>query len=84
MKRLVAVLLLATLGACSSGGADTVVQPANSPQAGKPLPAAPPPPPMPEEGIMCPADVRLCPDGSTVSRDPAKACAFKPCPGVNQ
>ena len=81
MKRLVAVLLLATLGACSSGGADTVVQPANPAKTDKSLPPAPPPPPMPEESIVCQADVRLCPDGSPVSRDPAKACAFKPCPG---
>ena len=84
MNRLVAVLLLATLGACSSGSADTVARPADPPKAGKPLPAVPPPPPMPEEGGVCPADVRLCPDGSAVSRDPAKACAFKPCPGATQ
>jgi hypothetical protein len=36
---------------------------------------------MPDEGIVCAADVKQCPDGSTVSRDPARGCAFNPCPG---
>jgi len=84
MKRLAAVLLLAMLGACTSGGADTVAQPANPPQAGKPLPAAPPPPPMSDEGIFCAADVKQCPDGSFVSRNPANGCAFDPCPGAGK
>jgi len=53
MKRLVTILLLATLGACSSGSADTGLQARRPPKAGKPLPAAPPPPPMPEEGGVC-------------------------------
>merc|ERR1719499_1756324 len=30
---------------------------------------------------VCPADVQQCSDGSTVSRDPAKDCAFPECPG---
>jgi len=29
----------------------------------------------------CPADVNQCTDGSYVSRNPAKGCAFNPCPG---
>jgi len=78
MKTLVAVLLMAMLGACSSGGAE----PAVPPKAGKPLPYAPPPPPMPEEGIVCPADVMQCPDGRFVSRNPARGCAFDACPGT--
>jgi hypothetical protein len=36
---------------------------------------------MPDDRIVCPADVKLCPDGSYVSRDPSRGCAFKPCPG---
>jgi hypothetical protein len=75
MRALVAAMLLASLGACSSGGADTAV---------KPLPYAPPPPPMPEAGIACPTDVRQCPDGSYVGRIPNPACAFAPCPGAGQ
>jgi hypothetical protein len=77
-------MLLASLAACSSGGADTAVKPVASPKAGKLLPYAPPPPPMPETGIACAADVRQCPDGSFVSRNPDHACAFAPCPGAGQ
>jgi len=83
MKALAAVLLLA-LGACSSGGAEPVVKPAAQPKAGKPSPYAPPPPPMLEEGIVCPADVRQCPDGRFASRNPAQGCAFAPCPGADK
>ena len=71
MRALAAAMLLGVLAGCGAPAAT----------AKKPSPAGPPPPPMPEEAIVCPADVRLCPDGSFVSRDPAKACAFKPCPG---
>lgn len=28
----------------------------------------------------CPTDVKRCPDGSFVGRDPALGCAFRPCP----
>lgn len=73
IRFLVAASLLLMLGACSP----LPVQPA----AGKPSPAGPPPPPMPDDRIVCPADVKLCPDGSYVSRDPARGCAFNPCPG---
>merc|ERR1711963_635562 len=31
--------------------------------------------------VVCPTDVQECPDGSSVSRDPAKDCAFPACPG---
>jgi len=84
MKVLVAAMLLASLAACSSDGADTAVKLAAPAKAGKPSPYAPPPPPMPEEGIVCPADVRLCPDGSFVSRNTANGCAFEPCPGASK
>jgi len=83
MKALAAVLLLA-LGACSSGGAEPVVKPAAPPKAGKPSPYAPPPPPMPGDPIVCPADVRQCPDGRFVSRNPANGCAFDACPGASK
>jgi len=84
MKALVAAMLLASLAACSSGGADTAVKPAVPAKAGKPSPYAPPPPPMPDEGGACPADVKQCPDGSFVSRNPASGCAFAPCPGASK
>ncbi|MGB9128870.1 MAG: hypothetical protein WCB97_04415 [Thiobacillus sp.] len=84
MRTLVALLLLATLGACSSGGAEPVVPPVALPKAGKLSPYAPPPPPMPEEGIVCPADVMQCPDGSFVSRSPARGCAFDACPSASK
>jgi hypothetical protein len=82
MKALVAAALLVMLGACGMNGADNTVQPA--PRASQALPPAPPPPPMPEEGGACAADVKQCPDGSFVSRIPAKGCTFAPCPGENQ
>ena len=80
MKALAAVLVLG-LAACGSVDADTAAKPESRPAAGKPLPYAPPPPPMPEDAGSCAADVKQCPDGSFVSRDPDNACAFKPCPG---
>jgi hypothetical protein len=83
MKALAAALLLFSLGACSSGGGDAVTQPAAPPVAGKPSPYAPPPPPMLDEGIVCAADVKQCPDGSYVSRNPARGCAFAPCPAID-
>jgi hypothetical protein len=32
-----------------------------------------------EEPVVCTADVKECPDGTSVSRDPARNCEFKPC-----
>lgn len=69
MRALAAALLL-TVSACGT--------------AGKPLPVAPPPPSMSDEGIFCTADVKPCPDGSFVSRNPANGCAFDPCPGAGK
>lgn len=72
-KALAAAALLLMLGACGT----IAVQPVT----GKLVPAGPPPPPMPDEGIACAADVRQCPDGSYVSRNPANNCTFDLCPG---
>lgn len=73
-KILAAAALLLMLAACGTFPAPPV--------AGKAAPAGPPPPPMPDDPIVCAADVRQCPDGSTVSRNPARGCAFAPCPGA--
>ena len=32
------------------------------------------------EQVFCPQDVRQCPDGSWVGRDPNNHCRFRPCP----
>jgi hypothetical protein len=80
MKVFLAALLLVTLAACNPV-LDTPAKPASSATSGKPLPYAPPPPPLPDEGGVCAADVRQCPDGSFVSRSPAASCSFDPCPG---
>ncbi len=50
-------------------------------KSGKPSPAGPPPPPMAAEDsqVMCPADVKICADGSTVSRTGPR-CEFAACP----
>jgi len=77
IKVLIAASLLLMLAACSTP------YPAQ-PVAGKPSPAGPPPPPMPDDPIVCPADVRQCPDGSYVSRKPANGCAFGPCPDASK
>jgi hypothetical protein len=77
IKTLAAAALLLMLAACS---APLTSQPA----AGKPSPVGPPPPPIQDEGIACPADVRQCPDGSYVSRNPANGCAFDACPDASK
>jgi hypothetical protein len=74
MKALIGMVCLLALCACN---ADTTAPSPSHP----PLPAAPPPPPMPDEAGSCPADVNQCTDGSYVSRNPARGCAFNPCPG---
>jgi hypothetical protein len=80
MKAPFAAVLLLTLTACNPV-MDTSAKPASRTTTGKPLPYAPPPPPLPDEGVACAADVRQCPDGSFVSRNPAASCSFDPCPG---
>lgn len=36
--------------------------------------------PATREQVFCPQDVRQCPDGSWVGRDPDNNCRFRPCP----
>ena len=75
-KALAAAALLLTLAACG-----TVLPPSSARGGGKPAPAGPPPPPMPDIPLVCPTDVRLCPDGHSVSRNPAAECEFDACSG---
>jgi hypothetical protein len=75
MRTLALAMLLFTLGACSSVGAQ--------PTPGKALPPAPPPPPLSAEPVVCPADVKQCPDGRFVGRNPDNGCTFDACPGAN-
>ncbi|MEW6120030.1 MAG: hypothetical protein AB1593_08070 [Pseudomonadota bacterium] len=71
ITRLVLVLPFVLLTACGAG--------APAP-ASKPLPEAPPPPALQEEDrLVCPADVKECPDGSFVSRIGTR-CEFAACP----
>ena len=72
IRALAAAMLLLTLAACGT------------PQPRKAAPAGPPPPPLPEEPLVCPAEVRQCPDGSFVSRNPARDCEFDACPGAGK
>jgi predicted small lipoprotein YifL len=78
MRSLAAVALLLVLGACGAGSPLS-----GPPDAGRRLPVAPPPPTV-EEPIVCPEDVKACADGSFVSRDPARRCVFRPCPGESK
>jgi len=80
MKAFLAAVLLLMMTACNPV-MDTPAHSTSKPATGKPLPYAPPPPPMPDEGVACAADVGPCADGSTVTRNPAKSCTFDPCPG---
>jgi len=76
-------VLILMLTACGSAS-EAARQPVSRQGTAATIPAAPvpPPPPIPEEdAIVCPADVKLCPDGSYVSRTPARRCEFDPCPG---
>ena len=66
------VALTLALGGCSAGLPETK-------PAAKALPYAPPPPALLDEGGDCAQDVRLCADGSTVSRA-GTACTFAACP----
>jgi hypothetical protein len=82
-RALAASALLLTLAACGTtlpAGTTSGYPEANK----KPAPAGPPPPPMPDEPIVCPTDVRQCPDGSFVSRDPANECVFDGCPDASK
>ena len=35
-----------------------------------------------QPAVMCTKDVKLCPNGSSVARDPANNCSFRTCPSV--
>ena len=72
IRALAAAALLLTLAAC--GAAPSL------PAAAKPAPPGPPPPSMPDIPLVCPAETRLCADGRTVGRNPAKECEFDACP----
>lgn len=55
-------------------------QPSVPAKSGKPSPDGPPPPSLVEDNqVMCPADVKQCPDGSYVSRTGPR-CEFAACP----
>jgi hypothetical protein len=84
IKPFAAAMLLVILVASGQVGADVSAKPASRPTSGKALPFAPPPLPMPEVVAACAADVKPCPDGSTVSRNPANDCTFDACPGESK
>jgi hypothetical protein len=73
IRALAAAVLLLTLAACGT-------LPGAAHGNGKAAPAGPPPPPMPDEPLVCPTDVRQCPDGGFVSRNPDRDCEFDACP----
>ena len=79
MRALVLTTLVLALAGCSA-----TLPPANPPARVKPAPKPGvdvPPPPLDESARFCAADVQTCPDGSYVSRNPDKGCAFNACPG---
>lgn len=77
IRRLAGAAVLVALGACGTTG--TLATPAGGTRT-ETLPPAPPPPPLPEHTVACAADVKQCADGSFVSRNPARDCAFDACP----
>ena len=78
MRALVLTALVLALAGCNaelpSANPSPRVKPA--PHTGVDVP----PPPLDESGRVCTADVQACPDGSYVSRNPDKGCAFNACP----
>ncbi|MGV8992294.1 MAG: hypothetical protein ACOH1Q_12920 [Thiobacillus sp.] len=81
IKVLAAAALAITLAACS---APDTPKPVRSSGGKVALPPAPPPPLVADDRIMCTADVKACSDGSFVSRNANKGCAFARCPGETQ
>lgn len=79
-----AALALATLILVAGCEAPLPERTANPAKAGKPAPEGPPPPVLLDEGMVCAADVKICPDGSAVSRDVKQGCAFPACPAVKK
>ena len=82
IRALAAAMLLLTLAACGTPQPGSATGHAEKPR--KAAPAGPPPPPLPEEPLVCPAEPRQCPDGSFVSRNPARDCEFDACPGAGK
>ena len=76
IRTFVAAGLLLILAAC-----DTLPAQSHAQGGRKPAPAGPPPPPMPDGPLVCPTDVKLCPDGRYVHRSPDRECEFDTCPG---
>ena len=74
IRTLAAASLLMALAACGA-------TPAHPDGHKKPSPAGPPPPPMSDIPLVCPAETRLCPDGRSVGRNPANECEFDACSG---
>jgi hypothetical protein len=75
IRALAATALLLTLAACGT------TPPAGT---GKSAPVGPPPPPLPDDPVVCATDVRQCADGSFVSRNPDNGCAFDACPDASK
>lgn len=47
---------------------------------GAPVLTSNPTPSQSQQGAICTMDAKVCADGSTVSRNPARNCAFNDCP----
>lgn len=65
------LLTVLCLAGCQSGQTTNTQQPSTAN-------------PVVPEATSCIMDVQACPDGSSVSRDPAKNCAFRACPAASQ
>jgi hypothetical protein len=59
---------------------DVVIMPPQEPQQQQQN-ATQPPAPCTTPADFCLMDMKECPDGSLVARDPQLCCAFRPCPG---
>ena len=83
IKFLLAAVMGLALAACSSPGTGPS-KPSRGASGKAALPEAPPPPVVADAPIICTADVKQCPDGSYVSRNPDNGCAFNSCPGASK
>lgn len=84
MKALAVAVMLLSLAGCGLTGTDTAKSPRTLASGKVALPTAPPPPPLPDDAVACPADAKLCADGSYVSRNATQGCAFNPCPDATK
>ncbi|MBT9569296.1 MAG: hypothetical protein IV085_13485 [Thiobacillus sp.] len=82
IRLLLAAALSLGLAACAAPGGDPSAPARKAGSGTGALPEAPPPPAVAEDPMMCTMDAKMCPDGSYVSRNPNKGCAFNPCPGA--